>query len=87
MSYSIVSPLVRRAATRRPSRRSRNLGSWLFVLVEGMVEAYTARAQYHRLADKGLRPEMALCIAFDLQGAKGRQPRSRAASTEAEQDQ
>ena len=87
ISYSIVSPLVRRAAPRRPSRRSRNLGSWLLVLVEGMVEAYTARAHYHRLVDKGLRPEMALRIAFDLQGAKGRQTSSRAASTETEQDQ
>jgi len=87
MSYLIVSPLVRRAAPRRPFRRSRSLGSWLLVLVEGMVEAYTARAHYHRLADKGLRPEMALRIAFDLQGAKGCQHRSRAASTEPEQDQ
>ncbi len=87
MSYSIVSPLVRRVAPRRTSRRSRSLGSWLLVLVEGMVEAYTARAHYHALADEGLRPEMALRIAFDLRGAKDHQPRSRAASTETEQDQ
>jgi hypothetical protein len=87
MSYSIASPFVRRAAPRRPSRRSRSLRSWLLVLVEGMVEAFTARAHYHRLADRGLRPEMALRNAFDLQGAKNRQPRSRAASTETEQDQ
>jgi hypothetical protein len=87
MSSSIVSPLVRRAAPRRPFRRSRSLGSWLLVLVEGMVEAYTARKHYNRLADKGLRPEMALRIAFDLQGAKGHQPRSRAASTATEEDQ
>jgi hypothetical protein len=87
MSTSIVSPLVRRAAPRRPSRRSRTLGSWLLVLVEGMVEAYTARAYYHSLADKGLRPQMALRIAFDLQGAMDRQPRSTAVSAEMEQDQ
>jgi hypothetical protein len=87
MSYSIASPFVRRAAPRRPSRRSRSLGSWLLVLVEGMAEAFTARAHYHRLADRGLRPEMALRIAFDLLGAKEHQPRSRAASTETEQDQ
>jgi hypothetical protein len=87
MNSSIVSPLVRRAALRRPSGESRSLWSWLLVLVEGMVEAYTARAHYHRLADKGLRPEMALRIAFDLRGAKDHQPRSRAASTETEQDQ
>jgi hypothetical protein len=86
MSSSIVSPLVRRAAPRRPSRRSRSLGSWLLVLVEGMVEACTARAHYHRLADRGLRPEMALRIAFDLQGAKDRQPRSTAVSVRLEQD-
>jgi hypothetical protein len=87
MSSSIVSPLVRRAAPRRTSRRSRNLASWILVLVEGMVEAYTARAHYHRLVDKGLRPEMALRIAFDLRGARDPQPRSRAVSTETEQDQ
>ena len=52
-----------------------------------MVEAYTARKHYHRLADRGLRPEMALRIAFDLQRAKDRQPRSTAASTETEQDE
>jgi hypothetical protein len=52
-----------------------------------MVEAFTARAHYHRLADRGLRPEMALRIAFDLLGAKEHQPRSGAASTETEQDQ
>jgi hypothetical protein len=87
MSTSIVSPLVRRAALRQPARRSRSLGSWLLVLVEGMVEACTARAHYHRLADKGLRPEMALRIAFDLQGAMGRQPRPTAVSAKMEQDQ
>jgi hypothetical protein len=87
MSYSIVSPLVRRASPRRLFRRSRNSVSWLLVLVKGMVEAYSARAHYHSLADKGLRPEMALRIAFGLQGAMGRQPRSRAASTTTEEDQ
>lgn len=87
MSSSIVSPLVRRAAPRRPSRRSRSMGSWLLVLIEGMVEAYTARAHYHRLVDKGLRPEMALRIAFNLQGAKDHQPRSRAVPTETERDE
>ena len=87
MSSSIVSPLIRRAALRGPSRRSRSWWSWILVLIEGMVEAYTARAHYHALADEGLKPEMALRIAFDLQGAKGRQPHSRAASTETEQDQ
>jgi hypothetical protein len=87
MSTSIVSHLVRRAAPRRPSRRSRSFGSWLLVLVEGVVEAYTARAHYHSLADKGLRPQMALRIAFDLQGAMDRQPRSTAVSAEMEQDQ
>lgn len=86
MSTSIVSPLVRRAAPRRPSRRSRTLGSWLLVLIEVMGEAFTARAHYHRLVDRGLRPEMALRIAFDLLGAKEHQPRS-SASTETEQDQ
>ena len=86
MSTSIVSPLVHRVAPHRHSRRSRGLGSWLLVLVEGVVEAYTARKHYPRLADKGLRPEMALRIAFDLQGAKDRQPRSTAASTGSEQD-
>jgi hypothetical protein len=87
MSYSIASPFVRRAAPRRRSRKSRRLRSWLRVLIESLVEAYAARVHYHRLADRGLRPEMALRIAFDLQGAKDRQPRSRAASTETEQDQ
>jgi hypothetical protein len=87
MSTSIASPLVPRAAPRRPSRRSRSLGSWLLVLVEGLVEAYTARALYHRLADKGLRPEIALRMAFDRQGAKYRQPRAIAEPTEAEKDQ
>jgi len=87
MSFSIVSPLDRRDAQTQPSRRRRSLGSWVLVLVEGMVEAYTARAHYHALADEGLRPEMALRIAFDLRGAKDHQPRSRAASTETEQDQ
>jgi hypothetical protein len=87
MSYSIVSPLVRRAALHRPSRRSRTLGSWLLVLVEGVVEAYAARAHYHSLADKGLRPQMALRIAFGLQGAKDGQPRSTAVSAKMEQDQ
>ena len=87
MSSSIASPLVRRAAPRRITGRSRNLASWILVLIEGMVEAYTARAHYHALADEGLRPEMALRIAFDLRGAKDHQPRSRAASTETEQGQ
>jgi hypothetical protein len=87
MSYSIVSPLVRRDAQTQPSRRRRSFGSWLLVLVKGMVEAYTARAQYNRLTDKGLRPEMALRIAFDLQAAKDRRSRSTAASTGSEQDQ
>ena len=87
MSYSIPSPFIRRAAPRRPYRRSRSLWSWLLVLVEGIVEAFTARARYHRLTDRGLKPEMALRIAFDLLGAKEHQPRSRAASTETEQDQ
>lgn len=87
MSYSIVSPLVRQVAPRRSFRRLRALGSTLLVLVEGMVEACTARAHYHRLADKGLRPDMALRIAFDLQGAMDRQPRSTAVSAEMEQDQ
>ena len=87
MSSSIVSFLVRRASPRRTSRRSRSLVSWLLILVEGMVEAYTARAHYHSLADKGLRPEIALRIAFDLQGAMDRQPRSTAVSAKMEQDQ
>lgn len=87
MSTSIVSPLGRRAAPRRHTRRSRSFGSWLLVLVEGVVEAYTAREHYHRLADKGLRPEMALRIAFDLHGAKDRQPRPTALSAKMEQDQ
>ncbi len=87
MSPSTVSPLVPRAAPRQPSGRSWSMGSWILVLIEGMAEAYTARAHYHALADEGMRPEMALRIAFDLRGAKGRQPRSRAASTETEQDQ
>jgi hypothetical protein len=87
MSSSFVSPLIRRAAPRRPSRRSRSLLSWLLVLVEGLIEAYTARKHYYRLADKGLRPEIALRVAFDLKLGKDRQPASTAASTETEQDQ
>jgi hypothetical protein len=87
MSYLIVSPLARQVAPRRSSRKSRSFGSWLLVLVEGVVEAYTARKHYHSLADKGLRPEMALRTAFDLKCAKDCQPASSAASTETEQDQ
>lgn len=87
MTTSIVSPLVSRAAPGRPSRKSQSLGAWLLVLAEGMVEAYTARAHHHRLADDGLRPELALRIAFGLQGAKDLQPRSTAVSAKMEQDQ
>ncbi len=86
MSYTIGLPLLRRAASRRRSRKSRSFGSWLRVLLEGVAEAYTARVHYHILADKGLPPETALRIAFDVQGAKCCQPRSRTEPTETEQE-
>lgn len=86
MSYSIASPLVRSASPRRRPKRSRRLMSWLLVLVEGVIEAYTVRKHYHELADKGLRPEAALRIAFDLQGAKDPQFGSTAVAAKMEQD-
>jgi hypothetical protein len=87
MSYSIVSPLTRRAAPRRRRRGSRGPGSWLLVLVEGLAEGYTARGRYHKLMDMSLKPEVALRVAFDLQSAKDRQPGYGPTSTKTEQDQ
>ena len=84
MSYVIVSPLTRRAAPPRPRRASRGLGSWLLVLIEGLAEGYTARSHYHKPADEGLRPEVALRIAFDLRSAKDPQVPSTAVSTDTE---
>jgi hypothetical protein len=86
MSHTIGSPLFRRAASRRCSRRSRSFGSWLCIVLEGIVEAYTARVQYYRLTDKGLPPVMALRIAFAVQRSKDCRPRSRVELTKTEQE-
>lgn len=84
MSYTIGPALLRRATSRRSSREWRSFGSWLCVVFEGIVEAYAARVHYHRLADKGLTPEMALRIAFDVPRPKDYQPRSSAELTKTE---
>lgn len=86
MTYAIAPPLIRRDALPRHRRKRRSPAAWLLVLIQGLAEGYTARAQYHRLADKGLRPETALRMAFDLHDEKNRQPSSTAVPTPTEQD-
>jgi len=85
-TYAIAPPVIRRDAPAQPCGKRRSPAAWLLVLIQGLAEGYAARAEYHRLADKGLRPEMALRMAFDLHDEKGRQPPSTAVPTKTEQD-